>query len=146
MTSFRSTIIFSLMSALALLAPTRVNSDQADLLGDLEVDSLSSAWPVGQLTSIEPIPKSILESLDMDTAVRLAKDRNPSIQEKYQLFLASRDDLASNFASWWPTIDFDLSLATTAKIPITTMQVRIVVLIPPSTDSSDDPHHYPLIL
>ena len=97
------------MSALALLAPTRVNSDQADLLGDLEVDSLSSAWPVGQLTSIEPIPKSILESLDMDTAVRLAKDRNPSIQEKYQLFLASRDDLASDFAAWWPTIDFDLS-------------------------------------
>ena len=107
--SFRSTIIFSLISAFALLAPIRGNSDEADLVGELEVDSLSSAWHVGQLTSIEPIPKSILESLDMDAAVRLAKDRNPSIQEKYQLFLASRDDLASDFASWWPTIDFDLS-------------------------------------
>ena len=35
--SFRSTIIFSLISALALLAPTRVNSDEAGLFEDLEV-------------------------------------------------------------------------------------------------------------
>ena len=110
--SFRSTIIFYLISALALLAPTRVNSDEAGPFEDLEVDSLSSAWPIGQVLPIEPIPKSILESLDMDAAVRLAKDRNPSIQEKYQLFLASRDNLASDFASWWPTVDFDLSFGS----------------------------------
>ena len=86
MTSFRSTIIFSLLWALALLAPTRVNSDEVGLFEDLEVDSLSSAWPIGQVLPIEPIPKSILESLDMDAAVRLAKDRNPSIQENINYF------------------------------------------------------------
>ena len=110
--SFRSTIIFSLISAFALLAPIRGNSDESDLFEDLEVDSLSSAWPIGQVFPIEPIPKSILESLDMDAAVRLAKDRNPAIQEKYQLFLASRDNLASDFATWWPTVDFDLSFGS----------------------------------
>jgi len=55
-----------------------------------------------------PIPASVLDALEMEDAVRLAEERNPVIQEKYQLYVASGNQLGAAYAAWWPTLKADL--------------------------------------
>ena len=75
----------------------------------MQIEAVSSTWPVGDAPLVPPIPPATLQRLDMDTAVQLAQERNPIIQEKYQSFRASQDELGSDFATWWPTISFDFN-------------------------------------
>ncbi len=105
----RSSFALSLISALSLLAPFPVVADEPKLPDALQIDAVSSKWPLEQAPPVPPIPPMTLQRLDMETAVRLAQERNPVIQEKYQSFRASQDDLGSDFATWWPTISFDFN-------------------------------------
>ena len=91
------------------MAATPVGANEFDLPDALEIEAVSSSWPVGQAPPVAPIPEAMLQGLDMETAVRLAQERNPVIQEKYQSFRASQDDLGSDFATWWPTVSLDLN-------------------------------------
>lgn len=70
---------------------------------DLVLDSYSSP------SSLKPIPRKELQSLEMGTAVRLAEDRNPVINENYQDFVASGNQLGAAYSTWWPTVTGDLS-------------------------------------
>ena len=56
-----------------------------------------------------PIPSTVLGALQMEEAVRLAEERNPVIQEKYQLFVASGNQLGAAYATWWPTLKADVN-------------------------------------
>ena len=70
---------------------------------DLVLDSYSSP------SSLKPIPRDELQSLEMGTAVRLAEERNPVIKENYQDFVASGNQLGAAYATWWPTVTGDLN-------------------------------------
>ena len=94
---------------LATLAPSPSVAGEPAPLDALQIEAVSSTWPVEIVPPVPPIPPATLQRLDMDTAVQLAQERNPIIQEKYESFRASQDDLGSDFATWWPTISLDFS-------------------------------------
>ena len=77
-----------------------VNTGDSSLSLDLSVD--------GRVNRLGPIPKAVLSSLELDDAVRLAEQRNPAIQERYQSLVAARNQLGSAYATWWPTVTADL--------------------------------------
>ena len=93
-------IVLSPLFALSAGAAEGINA--ADI-SDLVLDSYSS------LSSLKPIPRDELQSLEMGTAVRLAEERNPVIKENYQDFVASGDQLGAAYATWWPTVTGDLN-------------------------------------
>ncbi|MEC7896481.1 MAG: TolC family protein, partial [Cyanobacteriota bacterium] len=105
----RSAFALSLISAFAIFAPFSAVAEESDLPDAMQIEAVSSTWPVGDAPLVPPIPPATLQRLDMDTAVQLAQERNPIIQEKYQSFRASQDELGSDFATWWPTISFDFN-------------------------------------
>ena len=76
------------------------NTGDSSLSLDLSVD--------GRANRLGPIPKAVLSSLELDDAVRLAEQRNPAIQERYQSLVAARNQLGSAYATWWPTVTADL--------------------------------------
>ena len=86
----------------ALSAGAEEGANAADT-SDLVLDSYSSP------SSLKPIPRDELQSLEMGTAVRLAEERNPVIKENYQDFVASGDQLGAAYATWWPTVTGDLN-------------------------------------
>ena len=86
----------------ALTAGAAEDTNAADI-SDLVLDSYSSP------SSLKPIPRDELQSLEMGTAVRLAEERNPVIKENYQDFVASGDQLGAAYATWWPTVTGDLN-------------------------------------
>ena len=86
----------------ALSAGAAEDNNAADI-SDLVLDSYSSP------SSLKPIPRDELQSLEMGTAVRLAEERNPVIKENYQDFVASGDQLGAAYATWWPTVTGDLN-------------------------------------
>ena len=63
----------------------------------------------GEFTSPDPISPEVLGHLQMEEAVRLAEERNPVIQEKYQSFIASGNQLGAAYATWWPTVTADVN-------------------------------------
>ena len=95
----RSAFALSLISAFAIFAPFSAVAEESDLPDAMQIEAVSSTWPVGDAPLVPPIPPATLQRLDMDTAVQLAQERNPIIQEKYQSFRASQDELGSDFAT-----------------------------------------------
>lgn len=77
-----------------------------------KVQALGAGWPAGMPLPIESfpdLPEAVLANLDMQTAVRLAEERNPTIRENYQRLIASQNQLGSAYATWWPTVDANLN-------------------------------------
>ena len=89
----------------------RVRADQ-ELPTASSIEAITGSWPVTRRMSqpVSPsIPEEALKNLDMQTAVRLAEERNPVILENLQSFKAAQDSLGSDLATWWPVLSFNLN-------------------------------------
>ena len=84
-------------------------AEDKDVPAGIEFEVGSGGWPLAREAMPSPVEPEMLIRLDMETAVRLAEERNPVIKEKYELFRASQDELGADYATWWPRISFDLS-------------------------------------
>ena len=106
--------LFSVLYAFGaqFVAPAVAISSDLDVKTSADgsvVSPLSVGLSSGDIRKgLSPIPSSVLENLSLDDAVRLAEERNPVIQERFQSFVAARNQLGAVYATWWPTITADL--------------------------------------
>ena len=76
------------------------------------VENLGAGWPAQKpwpLTPFKPIQPETLANLDLDTAVRLADERNPVVRQSYEQLVATQNALGAAYATWWPVINATLN-------------------------------------
>ena len=87
-------------------------ADSKPLPDSKQVQGLGAGWPAGQSLpagEFPPIPATVLASLDLEQAVLLSTLRNPVIRSNYELLVATQNNLGAAYATWWPTINANLS-------------------------------------
>lgn len=100
----------TLLGALPLCAAEV--SQPESLPSSAAVESLGAGWPQQKpwpLAPFKPIPLEELANLELETAVRLADERNPVVRESYEQLVAAQNSLGAAYATWWPVINATLN-------------------------------------
>lgn len=109
---WRLVLLMLLALGSPLWVPRRSLAEPQPLPATAELESLGVGWPHGQPWpggALASIPAQQLANLDLQAALALADQRNPVVRQAYEELIATQNSLGAAYASWWPTINANLT-------------------------------------